>query len=208
MHTALHEFFNLIAQEHYTKYTDCLNQYNELTNNNEQWDILSKTSEQNQLYFSLFSEKHKSAIISVVFLVMSVEGLINEYGFRFLGEQKFKELDKGNFIDKIVNIYNEVTGRQFPKGTQLYQNLNDLISVRNTLVHSKSIEINVEDLMRNDEESEKKYLAYINSMIGNSKAKQTKQKLIDEVLIKSSNVYKDLFLVLETKTKNPAPEIT
>lgn len=192
----MHGFFNHIALEHFQKYTEYLKQYNELTSNKEQWDILSKTLEQNELYFTLFREKQKNAIISIVFLGMSVEGLINEYGFRNLGELKFNELDKGSFIDKIINIYNEVTGQQFPKGTQLYQNLNDLISVRNTLVHSKSIELNVEELMCSDEESEKKFLAYLNAMIGNSKAKPTKQKIIDEVLIKSHNVYKDLLSVL------------
>jgi hypothetical protein len=202
MHTALHGFFNMIAQEHYNKFTESLNQYNELTNNNEQWDILSKTTEQNQLYFSLFREKQKHAIISVVFLVMSVEGLIHEYGFSSLGEHKINELDQGKFIDKIINIYTEVTGQQFPKDNQLYQNLNDLISVRNTLVHSKSIEINVEELMGNDKESEEKYLAYINSVLGNSKTKYTKQKLLDEVLRKSHNVYNDLYSFFSNQNKN------
>jgi hypothetical protein len=196
MHTALHGFFTNIAKEHFQKYTECLNQYNELTNNNEQWDILSKTTEENQLYFGLYREKQKNAFISVVFLVMSIEGLINEFGFNFLGEEKFNELDKGSIVEKIINIYKEVTGQQFPKDTQLYQNINDLISVRNTLIHSKSSEVNIDELMGNDEKSEKKYLSNINAMIGNSKNKYTKQKFIDEVLIKSVYVYDDLLSIL------------
>lgn len=196
MHTALHGFFNMIAKEHYNRYSDCLNQYNDLTKNNKQWDVLSNTTEQNSLYFNLYREKQKHSIISVVFLVMSVEGLINEFGFRFLGEQKFNELDKGNFIEKIVIIYYEVTGKQFPKEKQLYQNLTELNSVRNTLVHSKSIEFDVNALMRNDEEGDKVFLSYINSMLGNSKSKFTKQKSINEVLKRSHNIYHEFISFL------------
>ncbi|MDF2039858.1 hypothetical protein P2R12_23230 [Cytobacillus oceanisediminis] len=197
MHTALHGLFNHIAMEHYQKYTECLHQYNELTDNNEQWDILSKKLEQNQLYFELFKEKEKHSIIAVVFLVMSVEGLINEYGFMFLGEKKFNELDKGTVIDKIVNLYFEVTGEKFPKDKQLYQNLYDLVAVRNTLVHSKSIELDIKALMGNGAEADKQFHTYINSMLGNKRNKETKQRNMAEILRSSVNVYSELMTLLK-----------
>ncbi|PWW20219.1 hypothetical protein DFO73_11633 [Cytobacillus oceanisediminis] len=197
MHIALHTFYFQIAMEHYQKYMECLNQYNELTDNNAQWDIFSKDPEQNQSYFGLFRDKEKNAIITVVFLVMSVESLINEYGFCFLGEKKFNEFDKGNVIDKVVNIYFEATGKQFPKDKQLYQSLYDLITVRNTLVHSKSIEVDIETLMGNDIEADKQFLANINSMLGNKRNKETKQKFLDEILTSSVNVYSELITFLK-----------
>lgn len=197
MQITMHSLFNSIAMEHSNKFFIALKQYQELTNNNLQWDILDHSSEENKRYFNLFSEKQKSGIISVVFLVMAIEGLINDYGFSHLGDHRFKELEKQSIIDKIVNIFAEVTGKQFPKDKKIYQNLNELISVRNTLVHSKSVEINMETMMRNDEEAEKQFNSYINSMLGNKRNKESKQKLSDEVLGNTYNAYNELKNFLE-----------
>lgn len=85
IHTAIHPLLNTIANEHFDKYVKALGEYNAMTNNNAQWDVLSHTSEDNGRYVSLYRDKTKFAIIAAVFLVMALEGLINEYGFVYLG---------------------------------------------------------------------------------------------------------------------------
>jgi hypothetical protein len=197
MHTAMHSLFNIIAIEHYNKYKHSLQQYNELTNNNEQWDFDKHSNEETVKYISLFREKEKNAIISVVFIVMSIEGLINEYGFYHLGENQFNEQDSKRILEKIADFYIEVTKIKFPKDKLLYQKIQDVVALRNTLVHSKPIGIDWKILMRNDEEAEKQYYSYINSMIGNKKSKAAKQKFLFEILDKSYNVYSELKTFLQ-----------
>lgn len=200
MHTALHGLLHTIATEHYEKYRSTFKEYNLLTNNNEQWDLDSHTIQENELYFSLFRDKTKYAIIAVVFLVMSVEGLINEYGLVYLGQGRFMELEIKGISEKIITFFIEVTGNKFPTDRNLYQNINELVSVRNTLVHSKSIEIVVNVLMRNDDEAERIYLGYINSMMGNSKEKSSKQKGIERILETTHKVYLELTEYLQRNT--------
>jgi hypothetical protein len=195
-HTAMHDLFNIIASEHYNKYKESSQQYNELTNNNHQWEFDKHTSEENKQYFSLSKDKEKNAIISVVFIVMSIEGLINEYGFYYLGEERFNEQDKKGILDKIVDFYFEVTKIKFPKDKQLYQNIKDVVDLRNTLVHSKSVEIDLQILMRNDEEADRQFQSYLNSMIGNKKNKESKQKFLYEIINNSFNVYSVLMTFL------------
>lgn len=189
-----HELLHQIAQENYKNHIKYSKLYNDLTNNNEQWDILAKTKEKNGLYFRYFKEMDKSAIIAVVFLVISVEGLINEYGLKFLGEKRFSQLEKEKLctLQKMKKIYNLVTENSFPTDRQLYQNIKELISVRNTFVHSKSMEIDYQILFRNDPEAQKEFSRYLNFMMGNRKEKESRQKLIFEVLNNSITVYDEL----------------
>jgi len=200
MHIAIHGLLHTIAKEHYNKYVKALDEYNALSNNNAQWDLLSHTAQENDMYVSLFREKTKFAIISVVFLVMSLEGLINEYGFVYLGQDRFMELERKGIGEKITTFYEDVTGNKFPTDRVLYQNINDLVLVRNTLVHSKSIEIDVKALMGTDEESERVFLSYFNAMIGNSKERPSRQKNVEIVLEKSHSVYVDLMKYLHENT--------
>lgn len=200
MHTAFHGLLHSIAKENYEKYVNTAQEYNLLSNNNKQWDLGAQTAQENAMYFTLFREKTKQAVIAVVFLVMSVEGLINEYGYVHLGKDRFMELERKVIGEKIVTFFFEVTGRTFPTDRSLYQRINELVSIRNTLVHSKSIEIDVGVLMRNDIESEEIFLGYINSMIGNSKAKPSRQKNIEGVLEKSHTVYIELLEYLRENT--------
>lgn len=197
MHTAMHGLFNIISMEHYNKYKQSSQQYNELTINNGQWDFDKHTSEETKLYFSLHSKKENNAIISVVFIVMSIESLINEYGFYHLGEERFNEHDRKEILDKIVDFYYDVTKIKFPKEKQLYQNIQDVVALRNTLVHSKSVDIDWQILMRSDEEAERQFYSYLNSMIGNKKNKVSKQKFLYDILNNSFNVYLDLKTFLQ-----------
>lgn len=202
MHTALHGLLHSIAKENYEKFVNTSQEYNSLSKNNEQWDLGAYTAQENAMYFTLFREKTKQAIIAVVFLVMAVEGLINEYGLVYLGKDRFMELERKGIAEKIITTFSEVTGKSFPTDRSLYQHINELVSIRNTLVHSKSIEIDISALMRSDVESEKIFLEYINSMIGNSKAKSSKQRNIEGVLEKSHKVYLELLKYLRENTAN------
>ncbi|PLT32525.1 hypothetical protein [Bacillus sp. V5-8f] len=200
MHTAIHKLLYSIANEHFEKYKYTSKKYNLLTDNNKQWDLLSHTKDENEQYFSLYSDKTKYAIITVVFLVMSIEGLINEYGLVYLGKSRFMELERESIREKLVTFFNEASGNKFPTDRKLYQSIKDLIDVRNTLVHSKSIEIDINVLLRTDVEAEEVFNGYINSIFGNGKRKSSRQKSMERVLESSHNVYIELMEYLQQNT--------
>lgn len=79
--------------------------------------------------------------------------------------------------------------KKSPTGRKLYQSINDLIVVGNTLVHSKSVEIDINVLMKNDVVAEEIYNDFINSMIGNGKRKSSRHKGMQKVLESSHNIY-------------------
>jgi hypothetical protein len=145
----LHEYYNSIALEHYSEYVVSNKLYKELTNNNQSWDFLLHSSEENARYYQLCIEKQRKAIISIVFEAFAVESFINCYGTERLGKKLFDEkYQMLGVTDKYIIISREVTGKDFPKGINAFRMLKELVSVRNNLVHSKCVEIDMfnEDL--------------------------------------------------------------
>ncbi|WLD91767.1 hypothetical protein [Alkalihalobacillus sp. AL-G] len=189
---ALHSFYNGIAKESYNEFREVSKTYDEITNGGKSWDFGSHTKEENQVYQRTNHGMQKHCIISTVFFVMAIESLINEYGSVYLGEDQFKDKEKLGIMDKITEFYFEVKGSKFPRDKQLYQKINDLVSVRNNLVHSKPITIDSRMMMKNTKEADEQFWGYINSMFGNNKSKLSKQKHMYEVLKQSYSTYEDL----------------
>lgn len=158
------------------------------------WDILEHSKEENEHYFRLNSLIQEYGYISIILRHISIEGLINDIAFRFLGEKIFySEIDKSeyrlSFIEKIEKVYRLISKKKFQKGNKLYANLKDLNSVRNTLIHMKSEAIGYDDLV---EPNYDKFLILLNRMMGNKKTKVSAQKDYVRVVEETRTVYDDL----------------
>ncbi|WP_243354859.1 hypothetical protein [Bacillus litorisediminis] len=197
---ALHSFYNGIAKENYNEFSKLSRTYDEITNGGKSWDLLSHTKEENDVYLRINHGMQKHCIISIVFIVMAIESLINEFGFVYLGEERFNDKENFTIMDKITEFYFEVTGAKFPKDKQLYQHIKDLVSVRNNLIHSKPITFDSTMMMQNTKEAEEEFWGNINSMLGNNKRKISKQKYMYEVLKQSYRAYEDLREFLKEQT--------
>lgn len=87
-------------------------------------------------------ELEKYGLISVLMATMFAEAFINDYAAYSLTKSYFKKyLDSLNLISKWVVIPKITVGKNFPTGSQAYEYLKKLISVRNDVVHFKSKEI-------------------------------------------------------------------
>ncbi|MEQ6378247.1 HEPN domain-containing protein [Bacillaceae bacterium S4-13-58] len=192
----VHAFYNGIAQENYNNFKILSKRFSELTNGGLAWDFGNHTQKENETYQNTHHEMQKQCIISIVFLVMAIESLINDYGFVHLGEKRFNELDRNSIKDKIKDFYFEVTGGNFPTDKVLFQQINDLVSIRNNLVHSKTLSIDLNLMMQDTKEADEAFFSYINSIFGNSKEKKSKQKHMYEVLDSAHGAYEDLMVFL------------
>lgn len=184
-HVGLHEYYNFLALEYYQKYLTVNNEYNKLTNNNQSWNILSHSREDNEKYFRLCNERQNYSIIAIVFEAFSVEALINCYGAEELGEDVFnKKYERMNIRLKYIEVIKAATGKEFDKESDSYKMLDKLVDIRNNLAHSKSVkfDLNSEDLQG--------YMDNVICLLGN------KKESIYEIVDKVIGTYKELKKIL------------
>lgn len=106
-----------------------------------------------QVYFRIAYENYDKyltesdvaqIITAIVFEAMAVEAYINFIGEMKLGKSYFKEhIDELSTLNKIVVIPHLVAGKKFPKDINLYGKLQELFSMRNKLVHTKVLHIDL-----------------------------------------------------------------
>ncbi len=142
----LHPFYYSIADLNYNKYKHFKEEYRKLTSGSKGWDMLSHSKEDNTKYMEYWGNYKYHAFIAVIFQALAVEAYINYYGFKKLGNTKFKtHYEKMDTIDKYIIIYEIVNKKEFPKDEAIYEKLKKLISLRNYLVHSKATKVNMKD---------------------------------------------------------------
>lgn len=88
----------------------------------------------------------KNSIQSIVFSAMSLEAYVYDYAARALTDSFVSQhLDKLDLSSKYVVIFQLITHERFPKDNKIYSSLKKLIKSRNTLIHSKSNNVNLDD---------------------------------------------------------------
>ena len=87
----------------------------------------------------LTKNNHKLVIQSIITLTTFIESFINEIGMVELGSKYYKDnLDTLSIISKWEIVLRIIYGKSLNKGLKYYENIKNLISARNSLVHYKS----------------------------------------------------------------------
>lgn len=101
------------------------------------------------------TEIDKSALITIVFAAIALEGYIYDYAARNFSDRFVRKfLDKLDTISKWVVIPQLVTGKEFPRDGQCFELLSGLVKERNRLVHYKSADIEFDRLEECSEQNQ------------------------------------------------------
>jgi len=133
------EFFFSISLQQYEIYRSSYKELTEFCNFETCFDLLSHTPDEITKYNILYYRTMSSAISAIIFQAFSVEAYMNFYGAIKLGDNVFKNhYDRISILDKIIIIPRIATGRDFPKGDNIYGLIKKLFKHRDMLVHYKS----------------------------------------------------------------------
>jgi hypothetical protein len=124
------------------------NAYNNALNFSKKRDAeLIKTNSDLNAMFNFAEMVHKESITSVIFCVMTLESIINEYGLQNKSKNFYNEhLDNLKLLSKFIVLPKLFGGNELNTDGQEFQNLKWLIKLRNDLTHSKLTERNIRDL--------------------------------------------------------------
>ncbi|WP_250125893.1 hypothetical protein [Chroococcidiopsis sp. CCMEE 29] len=86
------------------------------------------------------------SIVSVIFSALTAEAFINHYGITKTSKNYFKYLDRLNLVDKWIIVPKVVTGNSIEPGSHSIQCLNNLVGLRNKLVHYKTRKVSIETI--------------------------------------------------------------
>lgn len=125
---------------------------------------LKNTSSQALYDMAVSSIMHQYAIQIIVFSALSIEAFINDYLLRYLDENYFTLIDNYDIKSKLLIGIKMITDKDFPKDGASYSYFSKLISLRNKLVHCKSIKY----VLGTPLNSEKKYNIFNDSDIEHS----------------------------------------
>ena len=100
---------------------------------------LKNTIDQALYDCAVSSIMHQYTIQIVVFSALSIEAFLNDYLLRYLGENYFNLIDSYDIKSKLLIGVKMITDKNFPKDGSAYSYLSRLITLRNKLVHCKSI---------------------------------------------------------------------
>jgi hypothetical protein len=99
---------------------------------------------------------------TIIFSALSVEAYIYDYAARNLTDSFVKEhLDKLDIVSKWIIIPRLITGKTISKGEKAYCLLKNLISVRNSIVHNKSVNVSSKNQIEVYENINKKEIKYL-----------------------------------------------
>lgn len=129
--------------------------------------------------FQIESKLDDCIACSIVFSSLALEAYIYDYAARNLGDNYVKEhLDKLDVVSKWIIVPKIITGNEIQKSEEGYSLLKKLIRTRNTIVHNKTIKIDIldqEKLAKDLFDKEKEYLEVAKNSI------KTLDKLAKEI---------------------------
>ena len=85
---------------------------------------------------ALWEEKQNS-LFTIMFSVFALEAHINMIGHDRLDSEEWKKLKDGGIRQKWLDFPMLISGKSFDKTTQLYQDFDKIVKLRNNLVHFK-----------------------------------------------------------------------
>ena len=88
---------------------------------------------------ALWKEKQKS-FFTIMFSVFALEAHINKIGHDNLDSKEWKKRERDRIRDKWLEFPKLISGKTFDKTTQLYQDFDKIVKLRNYLVHFKDYE--------------------------------------------------------------------
>jgi len=108
-------------------------------------------------------DRHNEFCIQVIiFSALSIEAFINDYLFTYLGKKYFETLDKLDVKNKVILGVQMITNQDFSKESKAYFYLHKLITRRNELVHGKTYEVTIDQLLSDTQNIERKVSNLIN----------------------------------------------
>ncbi len=143
----------------------------------------------------------KYAYTAIVFEALAIEAFANEYLHCSSGNSFAKDLDKLSAIEKIMIAYRFNTDKNFDRSRESYFLLKELFKIRNELVHSKPVIINLMDndvLKKVDGYSEKRRIYTDNNdKILLEKLMHTYEYVIKDIFCNNSEDYKRYYDLLK-----------
>ena len=144
-----HEEYFKIALDHYKNIKKL---------KKEQDDIQEKLKRKKNILdaeVDLLAEKNDAigqhALVVIIFSALTLEAYINNYAINQLSRNYLtKYLDKIDLLSKWVVIPRIITGEQLNPGSKPVQDLSQLITLRNKLVHYKSRKIGIDKIKESD----------------------------------------------------------
>jgi len=94
-----------------------------------------------------YAQRERSVVIPIVFAAMCLEAFIFDYGASNRSNSFVKDhIDKLEVPSKLLVLTELITGKPFPKDSQAYEKLKQLVKDRNKLIHFKSKGIPIGEL--------------------------------------------------------------
>lgn len=180
---SMHETYASIALSSYKQYLDIEKQKVKLK---EEYDALDKSNyegkrEMERTAYENKTQQRNLSYIAVLFECFAIESFINDYSFKLLSSSMCEHLDRLDIISKIVVSYRLIKKEEFPVDKNVYRRLKDLVSLRNNLVHSKSVVIKAND----------RFADKLPHLYGN------KKKMIDDLIGQVIGTYQELREIME-----------
>lgn len=97
-----------------------------------------------QFRYELHKKMYELSVQIVVFSALAVEAFANDFLISNMGKKEFDMLDKLEIKGKILIGTKLITQKEFPMDKEAYSKLSKLISLRNKLVHAKTIDSDAE----------------------------------------------------------------
>lgn len=177
-----HHIYANMTKEFYVKFINIKKRLRLEYNSYEKIKNLLEVSENEELLSEEYkcikkldryeSEIEKLSISIIIFSALTLESYIYDYGARKLGDNFMKNhLDKLDPISKVVIIVELVTKKKFPKEKRVYELIKNLNKSRNSLVHYKSSNKDLNNIVNGSDKSDDEFINFIN------KAEQAYQAL-------------------------------
>lgn len=129
--------YRRIATNSYELYLECEEKLNECIKY-----AISMGPDGAEFSYKLHMKMYEYAVQTVVFSALLLEAFANDFLIEKIGAKDFELLDKLEVKGKILIGTKMVTGKDFPKDKIAYHRMSRLISMRNKLVHAKSVDSN------------------------------------------------------------------
>lgn len=182
------DVYRRIALNCLESYTDCEKRIEQCKKHS-----LSMGPDGMEFRYQLETKKYEFAVQSIIFSALSLEAFVNDFLLENLGKSNFEALDKLEVKAKILIGTKMIIGKEFPKDMVAYQKLSKLISIRNKLVHAKSVNVD-SDVAKILIEIEKKDI---------EEATLTYQSVIEEIdKLNPGLGIKDKYLLSDERLRN------
>lgn len=144
---SLDNYYHTLALQHYQKYCIANDEYNKVSSNNQDYDFLLHSDDDNNKYIASWDEKQKNGIISIVFEAMAIEAYINYFIVKKYGIEVFNKEYNAKYKEKSIwfkykDMVKKCTGKEFEEYNEEFELFSTLINIRNNMVHSKPEVVN------------------------------------------------------------------